>query len=428
MLQLIGQGSSSQVYLAEHMKLKQIRAIKRISKNISPQHQFFLEAELLKSFNHPGIPVIYDLEEDENYDYLIEEYIQGESLEAVLLRQKEIPIELFYEIAKQLCDILSYLHSQPDPVIYQDLKPEHILIRHMKIWLIDYGISVTEKGSGNRFQSYGTRDYVAPEKLQGISCDIRTDIYGVGAVLNSMLPYLKQSDHHLTFILQKAMAEKKEQRYGSIEELKEALLFRQQECTSVQIPTNQKHLVKNIAIAGVKPGIGVTHIAASMTCYLNYTGHKAEYVRERFCRDTEGQLTDRGRESAFADFHTEYFQEERWSGPCNGNQVNHTQKEYRIRDFGVCTSMNVELEECDGILLIAGSRIWEQQNTNLVYQHFCQHSQLAFIVNHQDIPGARIMSRQYRRKVYCYPLEEDPFLITGEKQNFFQQLLKQEGW
>ena len=93
---MLGSGSSSTVYLAEHLKLKIFRAIKRIPKclteksSLSQEVDFPQEADLLKNLNHPGIPLIYDIDEDDDYIYMIEEFIQGESLDTYVLHQRDI--------------------------------------------------------------------------------------------------------------------------------------------------------------------------------------------------------------------------------------------------------------------------------------------------------------------------------------------------
>ena len=105
-LSLLGSGGSSSVYLAEHLKLEQYRAVKCIPKaqvRISTQ---YLEASLLKSLRHPGIPMIYDMEEDENFLYIIEEYIQGESLSAFLQNHNNISQETIISFGIQLCGII----------------------------------------------------------------------------------------------------------------------------------------------------------------------------------------------------------------------------------------------------------------------------------------------------------------------------------
>lgn len=127
MISILGSGSSGTVYLAEHLKLKIYRAIKRIPKHLAEKSSFSLEADfpmeaqLLKNLNHPGIPLIYDIDEDDDYVYMIEEFIQGESLDTYVLHQRNISQDLIIKIGIQLCDILDYLHHlSPYPILYQD--------------------------------------------------------------------------------------------------------------------------------------------------------------------------------------------------------------------------------------------------------------------------------------------------------------------
>lgn len=140
-LSTLGTGNSSTVYLAEHIRLNVYRAIKCIPKDTSLVSSPSSEATLLKNLNHPGIPIIYDIEEDEHFFYIIEEFIQGQSIDTFVSYQK-ISHELLIKLGIQLCDILDYLHHlMPYPILYQDLKPEHIIVCGNQIKLIDFGIA-----------------------------------------------------------------------------------------------------------------------------------------------------------------------------------------------------------------------------------------------------------------------------------------------
>ena len=97
-IQNLGFGQTSTVYLARHLSLNTDRAIKVIPKAGASPVSVLTEAQLLRSLNHPGIPTIYDLEEDDTNYYLVEEYIQGESLEACLLHHKLISTDFFFII------------------------------------------------------------------------------------------------------------------------------------------------------------------------------------------------------------------------------------------------------------------------------------------------------------------------------------------
>ena len=93
----LGQGTSGSVFLARQQSLELDRAIKVIPKMNVPTLFAVSEAQILKSIQHPGIPTIYDFEEDESFYYLVEEYIEGESLEEFLLHQQSISRNLFFQ-------------------------------------------------------------------------------------------------------------------------------------------------------------------------------------------------------------------------------------------------------------------------------------------------------------------------------------------
>lgn len=104
-ISILGSGSFGTVYLSKHHILECYRAIKTIPKTTSMTDTLLHEALLLKSLHHPGIPCLYDIEEDENAYYLIEEYAQGESLEQFLLHQATISQNTFLDFSLQLCNI-----------------------------------------------------------------------------------------------------------------------------------------------------------------------------------------------------------------------------------------------------------------------------------------------------------------------------------
>ena len=139
----IGEGSFSKVILVRHISLNHLRAVKVIPRNTDKFSNDFFEARILTELNHPGIPKIYDIEKDESNIYLVEEYIDGESLDEYLLHQQFISLERFLDICIELCEIFTYLHTKiPEPIIYKDLKPEHIIVCRERIKLIDFGISI----------------------------------------------------------------------------------------------------------------------------------------------------------------------------------------------------------------------------------------------------------------------------------------------
>ena len=99
---VLGNGGTATVYLATHLGLQEVRAIKRISKASEGYRQFRKEGLILKSIRHPGIPIVYDLEEDEDYGYLIEEYLEGESLYALVKRLGSLSVKAAADLGIQI--------------------------------------------------------------------------------------------------------------------------------------------------------------------------------------------------------------------------------------------------------------------------------------------------------------------------------------
>ena len=97
----LGAGNFGTVYLSKHLLLECYRAIKIIPKSNSMTDSLLKEAQLLKSLHHPGIPTLYDIEEDSFAYYLIEEYVEGESLESFLLHQNHISQNTFLDLQSQ---------------------------------------------------------------------------------------------------------------------------------------------------------------------------------------------------------------------------------------------------------------------------------------------------------------------------------------
>lgn len=149
----------------------------------------------MKNLKHPNIPIIYDMEEDDNYTYIIEQYIEGESLKCLcnkrLLSETEI-----YHLIIHIGHIFQYLHSVPGAIAYCDLKPENIIVRGTEPFLIDFGSARSlsgqdcEAGSEAEQPGFGTRSFCAPEQLFGAG-NRATDIYAIGRLLNYMLEHGK---------------------------------------------------------------------------------------------------------------------------------------------------------------------------------------------------------------------------------------------
>lgn len=426
---LLGAGANGQVYLARHQILEQDRAIKRIPKSVPDSSSFLSEAELLKSLKHPGIPIIYDIEEDDDYYYMIEEYVRGESLEAYVLHQTTISLNFILRIGRQLCDIMGYLHALPTPVIYQDLKPEHIIVYGDQIKIVDFGIASYISIDGNPYQSYGTARYAAPEKRLGLPCDERTDIYGIGVVLRFLEQFLPPEEHsaRLSRIINRALAEEKAQRFETaallMEQLEEEMAI-----GAIDIPEGKKHLFKNLAVVGMRAGIGVTHVAVSCNVYLNETGASCLYVEQNHSGDLR-RMADAGR--ARRDRKTDCIACGSFLGTVSERKSRGWVKQglgCLIRDIGTYESSDMELETCDGVFLVLGGREWEMEQAQHLYERLRLRKHLIPIVNYGNEWAAKYYARHWRRNVYCFPADGSPFNLSAEKRQFFDTLLKRERW
>ena len=118
---IIGKGRTGTVYLAFHKELEEYRAIKAVAKSHVEYESFRKEARLLKELRHPGIPIVYDIEEDDTYSYLVEEYLQGNSLENLVENQGPLTRGTVLEYVIQICGVVNYLHSAgTEPILHLD--------------------------------------------------------------------------------------------------------------------------------------------------------------------------------------------------------------------------------------------------------------------------------------------------------------------
>jgi uncharacterized RDD family membrane protein YckC/tRNA A-37 threonylcarbamoyl transferase component Bud32 len=196
-LRKLGQGGMGAVYLVSDQRLanKQYalkemsdRAIADPSERQAALQAFQQEAAMLASLDHANLPKVTDYFEEGGNQYLVMEYVQGQTLEKKLeMAQGPLPEPIVRRYAEQLCDVLVYLHGQRPPIIFRDLKPANIMVLpgDKQIKLIDFGIARHFKlGKSKDTQAMGTPGYAAPEQYGKGQSDARTDLYAFGATLH----------------------------------------------------------------------------------------------------------------------------------------------------------------------------------------------------------------------------------------------------
>ena len=209
-IKTIGSGGMSVVYLAEDMVLQCVWAVKVVRKGVTAQEkwkekQILSEAMLLKRLNHPGFPRIVDLYHEEACTCIVMDYIEGRTLEELLQEKGPGSEKEVISRARQLCDMLSYLHKMEPPVYYGDLKPANVICSESgRLYLIDFGIAATGAEKNGDFEApgqetctrmgqtlrqvrAGTPGFAAPEQLQDGIFSVRTDVYAFGMTLYTLL-------------------------------------------------------------------------------------------------------------------------------------------------------------------------------------------------------------------------------------------------
>lgn len=195
-LNKIGEGGSGNVYLAMNEKANKTWAIKEVKKeDKDPETQtifinsLMVEIDLMKKLDHKYLPSIIDVITQEETFLIVMDYVEGKSLDTYL-KHGACDQEAAIEWAKQLCDVLGYLHNCNPPIIYRDLKPGNIMLRENsgvgEITLIDFGAAREFKQSAKSSDTVclGTPGYAAPEQWGGNGqTDGRTDIYCLGTTL-----------------------------------------------------------------------------------------------------------------------------------------------------------------------------------------------------------------------------------------------------
>src|SRR5258705_1802473 len=200
----IGSGGMGEVYRARDTRLDRIVAIKVLPTHLADRsdlrERFEREARTIASLNHPHICTLFDIGQQDGIDYLVMEYLEGETLVQRLLKGP-LPLEQVLQCSIEISDALDKAHRKG--VTHRDLKPGNIMLTKSGTKLLDFGLAKLkqEAAPANTELSQmptmndpltaqgtivGTLQYIAPEQLEGKEVDARTDIFAFGAVVYEM--------------------------------------------------------------------------------------------------------------------------------------------------------------------------------------------------------------------------------------------------
>ena len=234
---LIGKGGMSTVYLAEHKRLHTRWAVKEVRKQQGTRFDFLAESNILKRLQHPMLPRIVNIFEDTENIYIVEDYVEGITLDDLLKREKKVDEPLALQWFRDLCGVLRYLHTQQPSIIYRDMKPANVMLQpDGSLKLIDFGIAREYKEASSGDTTYiGTKGYAAPEQFGRAQTDARTDIYALGVTMYHLVtgkspyepPYqfvpARELDgklsHGIEYILNKCVQPEPADRYQDVDKL-----------------------------------------------------------------------------------------------------------------------------------------------------------------------------------------------------------------
>ena len=247
-LRTIGQGGMGAVYQAQDTKRHTFCAIKEMSLSMVPPPEreqavknFLTEAKMLLALKHSNLPGVTGYFTVGPRHFLVMEYIEGLTLDEYLARNNAPFSEArVSDWAQQLCDVLTYLHSQHPPIIFRDIKPGNImLMRDNHVKLIDFGIARFFRHSISQdTQLLGTPGYAPPEQYGKAQTDERSDVYSLAMTLFQLMTNtLSEKGFGLTDVhsmypdislpvaraLEKATALAPKDRYQSVEAFRRAL-------------------------------------------------------------------------------------------------------------------------------------------------------------------------------------------------------------
>ncbi|TYQ16020.1 UNVERIFIED_CONTAM: serine/threonine-protein kinase [Acetivibrio alkalicellulosi] len=455
-IKILGKGGMSTVYLAENVKLGTLWAIKEIIKDSHSKIDIFVEPNILKKLNHPALPRIFDIFEDEEKFYMIVDYIEGTTLSEEIKKFGKFPEEKVLEWAAQICEVLIYLHSfKPNPIIYRDMKPSNIMLTtEGRIKLIDFGIAREFKTSSDIDTVYiGTKGYAAPEQYGIGQTNERTDIYSLGITLYHFLtgigpnepPYqikpIRCFDLNLSEeferIIDKCTRQNPEERYESVTKLLEDINLIRYKNLSGEGQASSKNNLRStpnnflgtvvVSVAGAINRIGTTHTAISLASFLKSTGFKTALVEMHKSRNfSEIKKSYKNVKEKSSNYFTldgiDYYP---FNGMINISNILQEEYKYMVLDMGIFSKCNMEeFMRSNERIIVSGVKDWEFAGLEEILKSSDKISKNKYYFTFSDDSMFEfVKSNMPNLNCYKAPFNPIPFNLSKECSSVFEDML-----
>ncbi len=280
---VLGYGAMGAVYLAEDNRLagrrcaiKENRPDESLPEKLRVQsrEQFLAEASVLARLDHSRLPKVSDYFVENNREYLVMDYVEGDDLVSVLTKSKQ-PLDepTVLEWADQVLDALDYLHNhEPQPIIHRDIKPANLRVNSRgRVKLVDFGLvkllDPSNPATKVELRGLGTPAYAPLEQFAGSQehTDARSDIYALGATLYHLITHIPPSEVHQRLFNPEALVPPRQLNPGLSEATEQAILKAMAVYPNerFQSAAEMRAALADIAKAAQQPAAAPSRVAAA---------------------------------------------------------------------------------------------------------------------------------------------------------------------
>ena len=427
------------MWLAQHRTLHTKRVIKGIRRSSPAHDRLAAEATTLMQLSHPGIPSVFDVDGDTEFTYIIEEYIEGDTLKDFYLKNV-VREEQLLDHLEQICSVLEYLQDRSIRLIQLDLKPENIMISD-RVRIIDLG-TASREGEKTDLLSV-SEGYSAPEQRAGEAPGKESDVYSLGKLILFMKDHSsvgKKTGKKLERIAKRCTEEERSSRVGSF-----VIVSKMLKGATGTKPKKHKtgragSCARKIAVIGLARGCGTTHVAVSLASTLAERAPVVFFQKRR--DDALGEILSegcRGRLSGGIHYRTPGSATERAEsvayGPVagrSGEADRYWAATGRLGEARIVADLGGEpgrvfreaLARFDLVILVGSGAPWrrtdydflERMERDGLFTKSCR-----VIMNMAERGAAKLLPQGI--KAFLFPFENDPFSPGSETRKLFGKIV-----